>query len=67
MKFKLIKDGVEINRIEATIEFTEQYCKKTGCTFEEIAESSPTLITDQDRLEAQTIYTAMMTDTLIGG
>ena len=69
MKYKILKDGETVNTIVADEAFIISYCENHGYTYEEIQERSipeselePTQL---DRIEAQAVYTAMMTDTLL--
>ena len=75
MKWKLLnKDGEVENAIVASEAFVKSYCENHGYTFDEIPEPSvpvpaPNPVPDEpsqlDRVEAQAVYTAMMTDTLL--
>lgn len=70
MIYKIMKDGKEINTIVADEAFVTDYCQANGYTFEEIHRPEPVLApapTQLDIIEAQITYTAMMTDTLLGG
>lgn len=40
MKYNLIKNGVAMNAIVASLEFVEEHCKKNGLDFELIQEDS---------------------------
>lgn len=68
MRYKIFKDGEEVNRIIAEPDFVEDYCTANGYTYEEevfpepMPEPEPTQL---DMIEAQVTYTAMMTDTLL--
>ena len=69
---KIMKDGKEINNIVADEAFVTDYCQANGYTFEENPLPEPILEpapepTQLDIIEAQITYTAMMTDTLLGG
>lgn len=64
------KDGNEVNRIVASEEFAASYCDKNGYKYEKLSEpeqpkEQETKPTQLDRIEAQVVYTAMMTDTLL--
>lgn len=72
MRYKIYKDGIEINTIVANKEFVTDYCSKNGYTFEEyipsfLTKSTEPTPTQLDIIEAQVTYTAMMTDTLLEG
>ena len=66
------KDGNNVNSIVASEEFVKSYCKGNGYTYEVLPEPEPkptptheTESTQLDIIEAQVMYTAMMTDTLL--
>lgn len=65
--YKIFQDGEEINRIVADEAFAQAYCSENGYTYE--LEPEPGLPapapTQIDRVEAQALYTALMTDTLL--
>lgn len=70
MRYKIFKDGEEINIIVASADFIEDYCAKNGFTYKEEILPDPAPVpepepTQMDRIEAQVTYTAMMTDTLL--
>ena len=68
MIYKIMKDGKEINNIVADEAFVTDYCQENGYTFEAMSQPEPVLAPTQlDIIEAQITYTAMMTDTLLGG
>lgn len=70
MRYKIFENGTKINSIEADFLFVSAYCQSNGYTFEEdpLPEPEPEPEPTQlDRIEAQTVYTAMMTDTLMEG
>lgn len=65
--YKILKGEIVVNTIVADEAFVTSYCEKSGYTYELIPEPEPVEPepTQLDRIEAQTIYTAMMTDTLL--
>lgn len=70
MTYKIFKNGIEINRIVADEDFVKEYTERHGYTYEleeednEQMELQPSQL---DKIEAQVLYTALMTDTLLEG
>lgn len=69
MQYCVIEDGIIANIIVADEEFATSIGAKPIYKGASIGDkySPPIPISKEDRLEAQVAYTAMMTDTLIGG
>ena len=41
MRYKIFKNGEQVNTIEADASFIEEYCVLEGCTYEPIPEALP--------------------------
>lgn len=71
MRYMILKNGETVNTIVSDESFITGYCEKHDYIYEEINVPSapePTPEPSQlDRVEAQAVYTAMMTDTLLEG
>lgn len=69
MQYCVVEDGVIVNIIIADEEFAVLVGAKPIYDGASIGDkyNPPIPISKEDRLEAQVAYTAMMTDTLIGG
>lgn len=69
MNYCIVEDGVIINIIVAEADFAAEFGALPSYDGAKIGDkyNPPIPISQMDRLEAQITYTAMMTDTLIGG
>lgn len=69
MRYLIVENGLIINIILADEEFSKKIGAFPDYEGAEIGDkyNPPIPISKEDRLEAQVAYTAMMTDTLIGG
>ena len=66
MRFEILKDGEVINVIIADEAFCAAYCAERGLTYRAAPLPEPLpQPTQLNRVEAQSTYTAMMTDTLL--
>lgn len=55
MRYKIFKDGVEVNTIVAGSAFVTAYCEKHGYTYEQLADPEPVTepeCTDTDVINA---------------
>lgn len=69
MSYAIVESGIVVNIIVSDAEFAEKIGAKPvydGCRIGD-AYNPPVNPSEQDKLEAQVYYTAMMTDTLLEG